>query len=186
MLLFDAITKIRKYGNHKDEFRLGTGFVMANGNELEVYDFCKKVKDLGADNVRLGLTFSDKHLDYFEDKTLLKKGILLAKQAVDDFSDNSFKVINLIQERGRNLYECTNDYSPCHTKDVLCVLEGEGNVYTCCTFTGSNKGILGNIHKNPDGFKGVWRDSFEFRKNLNPRNYCNVSCLYNPEKSGDD
>lgn len=174
----DAIRKIRHYGNHKTEFRLGSGFVMSNGNELEVYDFCRLVKELGADNVRLSMTFSDEHLEHYDDQEKVRIGVALAERAERDLSDETFRIFNLIPERYGNILEASNDYPKCYTKDVLCVIEGEGNVYTCCTFTGSNKGKLGNVLTDENGFEGVWRRSQAFRNNLDPRKYCKVTCLY--------
>ncbi len=174
----DAIRKIRRYGNHKPDFRLGAGFVMSNGNELEVYGFCELVKALGADNARLSLTFSDYDMAYFKDQKKLKAGVALAKRAEEELSDGAFRVFNLIPERHDNLVEAANDYPKCYTKDVLCVIEGKGDVYTCCTFTGTNKGRHGNILTDKDGFAGVWRRSQAFRLALDPRRYCNVTCLY--------
>lgn len=174
----DSLSKIRSVGNHKDEFRLGVGFVMANGNELDVYDLCAQVKQRGADNIRLSITFSDKHMDFFTDQQRVMRGIVLSQQAVDDLSDDTFQIINLIPERCTNILDHNNDYKYCYTKDLLCVVEGAGNVYTCCTFTGSRKGILGNFLTHDNGFYGVWEDSYRFRKSLNPKTYCNVTCLY--------
>lgn len=174
----DAFRKIRKYGPHKKEFKFGAGYVMANGNELEAYDVCSLVKDAGADNIRLSLTFSDQHINYFKDQQKLKQGMVLAEKAVKELSDDSFKVINLIPERFNNIKDYKNDYPKCYTKDVLCVIEGSGDVYTCCTYTGSSKGKIGNIIENHRGLKGVWKDSFKFRKELDPRKYCQVTCLY--------
>ncbi len=174
----DAISKIRQAGGHKDEFRLGVGFVMANGNELDVYDLCAIVKDRGADNIRLSITFSDQHMDFFTDQKKVMEGIVLSQKAVEDIADESFQIINLIPERCNNILDHNNDYHYCYTKDILCVVEGAGNVYTCCTFTGSKKGILGNFLNHKNGFYGVWEDSYHFRKNLDPRIYCNVTCLY--------
>jgi len=174
----DSIRKIRHYGNHKADFRLGAGFVMSNGNELEVYPFCTLAKNLGADNVRLSLTFSDKHMDHFQDHLKLRTGIDSAERAEKELSDETFCVFNLIPERCSNLLDASNHYPKCYTKDVLCVVEGEGNVYTCCTFTGSGKGKLGNVLTDEDGFRGIWKRSQSFRLRLDPSSYCNVTCLY--------
>lgn len=174
----DAIKIIKKVGNHKPEFRFGVGYVMANGNELDVYDLCKIVKDLGVDNIRLSMTFSNKHLSYFIDEEKVKRGLQLADKAVEELADDSFQIFNLMPERYNNIVNHSNDYGYCYTKDVLCVIEGKGDVYTCCTFTGSNKGKIGNFIEHKEGFKGVWKDSEHFRKKLKPHTYCNVTCLY--------
>ncbi len=174
----DSIRKIRSVGNHKSEFRLGAGYVMANFNELEAFDLSHIVKELGVDNIRLSMTFSDKHMAFFTDQSRVIEGIALADKAARELSDDKFQVINLIPERCNNIVDHTNDYPYCYTKDILCVIEGEGNVYTCCTFTGSKKGKLGNFVEHKNGFEGIWEESFNLRRNLNPSKYCDVTCLY--------
>lgn len=174
----DAFRKIRSAGPHRPDFRLGAGFVMTNGNELEVYEACVLAKKMGADNIRLGLAFADSQSHFFRDPRRVEEGIRQAAAADRELSDSTFQIIDLMQERRQNIAAGRNDYPYCYTKDILCVIEGEGNVYTCCTFTGSTKGLIGNIVQHPQGLQGVWMDSQTFRRQLDPRTYCTVPCLY--------
>lgn len=160
------------------DFRLGVGFVLSNENIHEVWDFVQMAKHSGADNVRLSLTFADSHLNYFKDQSALEEAVRASKDAVDNFSDETFHVHNLIPDRYHEQVHHRQNYKRCPTKDVLCVVEGEGKVYSCCTFTGSKKGLWGNFMEHPRGFKGVWEDAAERRKNWNSRVECQVACLY--------
>ncbi|MCU7936715.1 MAG: hypothetical protein KZQ99_17880 [Candidatus Thiodiazotropha sp. (ex Dulcina madagascariensis)] len=56
--------------------------------------------------------------------------------------------------------------------------DDKGKVYTCCTFTGSFKGLYGNFMEHPGGFRGLWEESGAWRKNLLASEYCDCSCLY--------
>ena len=161
-----------------DEFRLGVGFTQSNENMFEVYDFVGQAKDAGADNVRLSLTFSDKHLDYFKDHKALTYALQDSLRAEHDFGGKDFKVINLMPQRYNETVNAFQNYPKCHTKDVLCVVEGEGKVYTCCTFTGSKSGYYGNFIDYPGGFKALWGDKAQWRSSFDPRKSCQVACLY--------
>lgn len=174
---WDAVRKIRLIGSHHPEFRLGVGYVVSNDNELELFKACQLAKDAGADNIRLSIAFSYLNLDYFKSQKRLQEAVELSRKC-EELNDTSFQVINLIPERYNNVVEPVNEYHYCYSKDVITVIEGTGKVYTCCTFTGSTKGILGNFIEHPDGFEGVWRDSAEFRHELDPKVYCRSSCLY--------
>ncbi len=160
------------------EFRLGVGFVLSNENLAEVLPFVEMAKDAGADNVRLSLTFSDKHLDYFEDRTALHQAVEDSRDAAADFTDDTFTVHNLIPKRYWEQEHPAQDYRRCPTKDVLCVVEGEGKVYTCCTFTGSKRGLYGNFMEHPGGFRGLWEENAERRRTWDCRAECPVACLY--------
>lgn len=173
-----AVELFRSHGPTNQEFRLGVGFVLSNENWREVYDFVAMAKEHGADNVRLSATFSDKHMSYFWPSVDLKAAEEASIRAQEDFEDDGFTVYNQIPRRLSEIEHPAQDYDRCATKDLLCVVEGEGKVYTCCTFTGSNKGLYGNFLTHPRGFRGVWEDNAEWRRKFNARDYCRVSCLY--------
>ena len=63
-------------------------------------------------------------------------------------------------------------------KDVLCVIEGECKVYTCCTFTGSEKGCYGKFTDYSGGFKELWEGSVDWRQSFNAKETCTCACLY--------
>lgn len=175
---WDAVRHMRRTAPERDDFRLGVGFVLSNENTGEVYDFVRMAKEAGADNVRLSVTYSDKHEGYFSDQQAVVESIAQAGQAEADFGDESFAVHNLMRDRWNEVNSPSQDYHRCPSQEVLCVIEGSGMVYTCCTFTGSSKGRQGVFWDHPDGFLGLWRDKLAWRSELDPRTYCQNSCLY--------
>lgn len=177
-LAWRAVRELRDNQPKRADFRLGVGFVLCNENAGQVYEFVKRAKDSGADNVRLTVTYSDQHETFFKDRTSVDESIFQARKAKEDFEDASFSVHNLMVERWRDVVNHHQDYDRCITQEVLCVVEGEGRVYTCCTFTGSNKGMQGIFWEHPGGFKGLWTEKASWRRKLNPRTYCTNSCLY--------
>lgn len=175
---WEAVAQLREHAPADPDFRLGVGFVLDNHNIDEVYNFVKRAKDSGADNVRLSVCFSDQGTDYFTDDDKFQNAITESAYAEDDFHSDTFHVNNLIPIRAREIAHPEQDYDKCYVKDVLCVVEGECKVYTCCTFTGSTKGCYGKFTNHPDGFIGLWEENEDWRRDFVARDYCKVTCLY--------
>jgi len=173
-----AVASLRQHAPPDPEFKLGVGFVLCNENINEVYDFVKQARSSGADNVRLSLTYSDQHEKFFRDQDALANAIEESKRAEADFNCSYFRVNNLIPVRGWEIHHPQQDYVRCPTKDLLCVVEGECWVYTCCTFTGSLRGRYGKFTEHEGGFRGLWEDFAEWRKDFDASVYCDCSCLY--------
>lgn len=175
---WEAVRNFKKYAPQDPDFRLGVGFVLSNENIDEVYEFVSLAKSNGADNVRLSLTYSDRGEKYFDNIRKVEKALDEAERAKADFESAEFKVHNLTRTRWEETLMPFQDYHTCPIAQVLCVVEGEGKVYTCCTFTGSKKGNQGVFWEHPDGFRGLWEEKESFRRKLYPRNYCQNACLY--------
>jgi radical SAM protein with 4Fe4S-binding SPASM domain len=150
---------------------IGVGFVVTNENFDEVYMLCEKAAEYKVDNVRVSVAFTPKGASIITPEQVS----LVCEQIEYASMDFKIDIPNVFKERVDNL-NTTQDYDYCGSKDLLCVIEGEGKVYTCCTLTGSDKGIMGNIKDSP--FKDIWRDMSGWRKNLNPSKLCNMPCLY--------
>lgn len=177
-LAWSAVRQLREFAPDDPEFRLGVGFVLSNENRGEVYDFVRLAKDHGADNVRLSVTYSDDHEKWFNEPGTVASDLLLAEKAVADFGDKDFTVHNLMETRWKEVLNPFQGYGRCTIQEILCVVEGTGKVYTCCTFTGSEKGNQGVFWDHPEGFKGLWGAKAPWRAKLDPRTYCTNSCLY--------
>jgi cyclic pyranopterin phosphate synthase len=175
---WNAVRLLNKHRPDDPDFRLGVGFVICNENAEEVWDFVEMAKQEGADNVRISCTFSDQQLDYFENKNALRRAVAAAAQAKVDFEDEGFKVHNQVPDRMEEINHPVQEYHRCPIAQLLCVIEGEGKVYTCCTYAGSLKGNLGKFHEHPEGFKGLWRDSELERQGIVPSDDCKVACCY--------
>ncbi len=175
---WDAVAKLREHAPPDPDFRLGVGFVLCNENIDEVFEFVKIARESGADNVRLSVTFSDQNEDFFEDKAAFHRAIEESQRAETMFTDETFKVHNMMPKRGWEIQHPSQDYKRCTTKDVLCVVEGECKVYTCCTFTGSVHGLYGKFTEHAGGFKGLWDSFREWRRDFRADQYCQCACLY--------
>jgi len=175
---WDAVAQLRKHAPPDPDFRLGVGFVLCNENINEVYEFVRLARESGADNVRLSVTFSDQNEDFFDDKEAFHRAIEESQRAAVMFTDETFKVHNMMPTRGWEIQHPVQDYGRCTTKDVLCVVEGECKVYTCCTFTGSVHGLYGKFTDHEGGFKGLWDSFREWRRDFRADQYCQCACLY--------
>lgn len=160
------------------DFRLGVGYVISNENMGELSQFCEMARISGADNVRLSVAYSDLGIDYFHNRQWLEGEISEAAKVESKLSSPTFRVHNLTSRRHWEIQHQHQDYKRCPTKDLLCVVEGEGKVYTCCTFTGSLKGCYGKFTDHPGGFRGLWEDNEIWRRNFDASKYCDVACLY--------
>lgn len=173
-----AVEALRKHAPKDPEYRLGVGFVLSNENTGEVHEACRLAREHGADNIRLSVTFSVRNRDYYTDHAAVEAAIEASKRAEADFSRDGFTVNNLMATRWAESLEPVQDYRRCPTKDVLCVVEGECKVFTCCTFTDSLDGCYGTFTEHPRGFKGLWQDFAGWRRNFNAAQSCKVACLY--------
>jgi radical SAM protein with 4Fe4S-binding SPASM domain len=155
---------------------IGTGFVVTDQNYAGIYDHCVKAKDFGVNNVRIAVAFTSKGADLLdqEQKAEARRQLDLA----NNLNCDEFHVVDLFDERINNLRLSSDkqDYEYCGVKDLLCVIEGEGNVYTCCTLTGTSKGLIGNILTQP--LDNLWVHMSNWRKNFDPRKMCRCTCLY--------
>jgi MoaA/NifB/PqqE/SkfB family radical SAM enzyme len=158
------------------EIRVGVGFVVARENFSEVYRFCELAKAAGADNVRLSLRFGPEGNDYFE-PTMLDVAEDQARLAAQYLQDDRFTVHDLISERRANQAASVQDYEPCYTMRMLCVIGGDAKVYSCCTLAFAPDGELGDLRK--ESFKDLWtrhaKANFDWFK-VHQR--CAVQCLY--------
>jgi molybdenum cofactor biosynthesis enzyme MoaA len=173
-----AVRELRDHAPKDPDFRLGVGFVLSNENTDEVYEFVKIARDSGADNVRLSSVFSDKQIDYYKDKAAVDRAVADSVQAQADFDCPDFRVHNLIPTRVWEIQHPRQDYGRCPTKDLLCVVEGECKVFTCCTFTGSLYCCYGKFTDYPNGFKGLWDAWAWWRREFVASEYCKTACLY--------
>ncbi len=178
-MAWEAVGRLREAADAHSwpDFKLGVGFVMDKNNHAEIEDFVRIAADSGADNVRLASTYSDDGMARFDGLDVAR--IIESSRIAENIGrERGITVHNLLPKRLNETERAFQDYPRCYAKDMLCVVEGEGKVYTCCTFTGSDKGLQGNFLTHPEGFYGVWRDADGFRRGLDPRTYCQIACLY--------
>jgi len=155
---------------------IGCGFVVTDENWGEVYDFIKIASEHGVDNVRISVAFTPKGADIITEDQV-KSVTRQINKGKKEFESESFSIPGIFEERVDNLrLSPTQEYDFCGTKDILCVIEGSQNVYTCCSLAMMKEGMVGSV-KN-QRFKDLWESKANWRKNFNVRKRCKVVCLY--------
>jgi radical SAM protein with 4Fe4S-binding SPASM domain len=131
---------------------IGAGFVVTPRNWTQIHDAVKLYKEVGFDNVRLGLMFNPDNADPFEDCKYDMN--YLALKAVEDFRDNEFSVINRVSEKHGELEKGTPDFEFCSYQHFTTYIGGDLNVYRCCVYAYNLHGLVGSLEKQ--SFKQMW------------------------------
>lgn len=166
---------VKRLVDRRDDQLIGIGYVITDQNYNGVYEACSRARDYGVDNVRVSMAFTSKGADLLnqEQKLEARKQLELCEK----LNNRTFTVIDLFNERLTNmLKQSTQNYDYCGIKDLLCVIEGACNVYTCCTLTGTKDGYIGNISEQT--LAELWKTKVTFREKFDPRKMCKCACLY--------
>jgi len=167
---------VKRLVQHRDHQAIGVGFVVTDQNYMDIYELCGRAKDSGVDNVRISVAFTSKGADLLnqEEKAIAREQL----HRCEELNCDQFQVVDLFDERINNLRFSANkqDYDYCGIKDLLCVIEGQGNVYTCCTLTGMKQGLIGNIMDM--SLDELWGQKKKWREEFDPRKRCQCTCLY--------
>lgn len=156
--------------------RVGVGYVVDAQNYDGIYEACKLAFEHGADNIRVSLAFTPQNLSRFPVGAIGEAG-KQAAQAKFDFIGR-LQVNDLVSERAENMDSPTQNYCFCAVKEVLCVVGGDCNVYTCCSLAFNPKGLIGSIKEQ--SFKDLWwsKETQEFFRGHDASKICNIACLY--------
>ena len=178
---FDRICEnIRTFARDKrGDCELGINLVVLQENHRDVFSFLKRMKDLGADHVKISECIVSTSL---EENRKYTAPILPAvreqiEQAMDCLVDEQFNVIDRI---GEELHSCDSyckPYTWCPFIQYLTVIGADGNVYACQDKAYARSGMLGSIR---DGsFRDLWfSDELKGRLiGLDPREACNHHCV---------
>jgi wyosine [tRNA(Phe)-imidazoG37] synthetase (radical SAM superfamily) len=174
-----ALQAIRRLADRKSdsEQRVGVGYVVDHSNWSSVYEGIRIAKAYGADNVRISAAFTPQNVLRFPPEAV-KEATAQGAKAKEDFEDSSFQVNDLFAERVGNLLLGAQDYEYCAAKEVICIVGGDQNVYTCCTLAFNAKGLVGSIADQ--SFRELWEGEHRYRyyAHHDARIVCDVECLY--------
>lgn len=172
-----CVSLLKKYIQNPKVQKIGVGFVVTMENYNEVLLASKQAKEHGADNIRLSAAFLPGLNNYFSNESVrvCREQIQIAKSEIQD---DSFHVYDLFTERINSVQNDVQNYSFCGTKEMLCVIGGDLNVYTCCSLAFNDKGLIGSItHQR---FKELWdsKQKSDFFIKHDPRQQCKNPCIY--------
>ena len=154
---FESIlNNLKNLKNERPDFLRGLSFIIDTENYQEVYDFIKLGKNLGVDNVRVGLEYGKGFGE--RGGNIISSVIKQIKRGKLDFETRDFKIFDKVSERKRHL-NGQKDFSTCGFKELSTNLGADLNLYTCCfgKYTPSHK--IGSLREM--NFTELW---FNYRK----------------------
>jgi len=174
---YKVIDNIKKLVKLKSQnMILGVGFVVTKDNWKEVYQAGKLFKEIGVNNFRISAKFSTEGINYYDG--FFDEAKKLCNLTFDHLNDENFTVFNLFNDRISDLFEGTQDYTFCPMKNLVPYIGADQIVYTCCTLSYNDLGVVGSI-KNQK-FSDLWNneDVITFLKNHSPKKYCRLPCMF--------
>lgn len=145
------LKNIQDLKNPRVDFLRGISLIVGTENYQELYEFIKLGKNLGVDNVRIGLEygkgFGDRHSEIID--VALKQ----INQGKRDFEDNEFRVFNKVSDRHKDI-SSNKDYSLCRFKEISTNLGADLRLYTCCFGKYSESHAIGSLKEM--SFKELW------------------------------
>lgn len=172
--VIDNMKHFKKFGG---KCYLGVSLIVDRKNAAHIYDFIKRLRDIGVDSVKVSACITSNkgaennlyHLPIFEQ---VKKEIGKAKT---DFENDAFE-INDSYHRLDDKFK--KDYNWCPYLQMLPVIGADLNVYSCQDKAYNlDEGLVGTIRDVR--FKDFWfSDKNKFFK-INPSAHCNHHCVAN-------
>lgn len=157
------------------EQRVGVGYVVDTQNFDGIYEACDLAWQHGADNVRVALAFTPMNLARFP-AGAVDEAARQADAAARDFA-GKLQVNGLVRERKANMDADVQDYEFCAVKEVICVVGGDQQAYTCCSLAFNELGLIGSI--KAQSFRSMWeKETPDFFATHDARRVCRIPCLY--------
>ena len=173
-LAWEAVERLVAAKRHP-EARVGVGFTVDRINAAGLYACIQRAREVGADNVRVALSFTPDGTDRWA--SVLETVHEQADAALRDLSSPDFTVYDLTRERQHNVEHGWQQYPYCYWKDVGCVIGADQNIYACCSWAYNTQGLLGSIREQ--SFTELWTgDGARWRRQHDPRRDCRIHCLY--------
>ena len=172
------IENIQNFTNLKNrKCSIGISYIVDKNNYHKIYEFAKKVKDIGVDSIKISpcIVSNDGIENNLYHKPFYEKAKELSMKVKVELEDESFEVFesyHLLEEK------FDKDYSWCPYAQILPVIGADLNIYPCQDKAYNlDDGLLGSI-KNVS-FKEWWfSDKNNFFK-INPKIHCNNHCVAN-------
>lgn len=156
---------------------LGVSVIVDRKNALHLYEFIKKIKDVGVNSVKISpcVVSNDGAKNNEYHKPIFKNVKEQVKRAIEDFAEANFEVFDSYHELDDKFEK---DYSWCPYLQVLPVIGADMNIYPCQDKAYNlDEGLIGSI-KN-QRFKDFWFSDKENFLKIDPSKVCNHHCVAN-------
>jgi MoaA/NifB/PqqE/SkfB family radical SAM enzyme len=156
---------------------LGVSIIVDKRNASHIYEFIRKLKNVGVDNVKVSpcIVSNDGKENNEYHKTIFGQVKEQTKKAIDDLDDKNFEIFDAYHELDEKFRK---EYEWCPYLQILPVIGADLNIYPCQDKAYNlDEGLIGSI--NDKGFKDFWfSDKSKFFK-INPSINCNHHCVAN-------
>jgi radical SAM protein with 4Fe4S-binding SPASM domain len=176
---FDQIlANIANFANAKMETcTLGINCVVTQNNANEIFDICKLVKELGADNIKLSPIMIKTEEESYHNA--IKDSVMgQIKEAKIKLEDETFHIVDKYSNDAAIEDDYRKEYSKCHIQNFFAVIAADSKVYRCHQRAYMEVGELGDLTKQ--SFKEIWysQETIDKVNDFNPQNDCCFRCVF--------
>ncbi len=173
---FSNIMKnIEDFAKLDSKCELGVSFIINEKNYEHIYDYCKRVGELGVDHVKLsGCVVSNdgEENNRYHEKF---KNVVIEQidRAVADLNTSKFQIINHYHDTEERFGK---NYTTCPVAQMLTVIGANCEIYTCQDKAYTQSGRLGSIKER--SFREFWfsEENLSKIKSINPQTNCTHHC----------
>lgn len=172
-----VMDNIKHFKLMKGKCLMGVSIIVDQTNSSHLYNFIKKLKDIGVDSVKIAPCVISNNVE--ENNTYHKPIFDTVKvqieKSINELKDNNFEIFDSYH---RQLETFEKRYSWCPYLQILPVIGADQNVYACHdTAYDFENGLIGSI-KNT-GFKKFWFADKNIFFKIDPSLHCNHHCVVN-------
>ena len=172
-----VIKNIEAFRRHNGSCYLGVSLIVDKDNAPHVYDFIKRIKEIGAHSIKVSecIVSNDGAVNNAYHKPFFDQVKADVASAIRDFADSGFEIFDSYHELEDKFKK---DYTWCPYLQILPVIGADCNIYPCQDKAYNlDEGLIGSIKDTR--FKDFWfHDKQKFFK-VNPSVHCNHHCVAN-------
>ncbi len=156
---------------------LGVSIIVDKKNASHIYDFIRKLKNIGVDNVKVspGIVSNEGRENNEYHRPIFSQVKEQTKKAIEDLDEENFEIFDSYHELDEKFEK---EYNWCPYLQILPVIGADLNIYPCQDKAYNlDDGLIGSI-KN-QRFKDFWFSDKENFFKINPSRICNHHCVAN-------
>ena len=156
---------------------LGVSIIVDKKNASHIYDFIRKLKNIGVDNVKVspGIVSNEGRKNNEYHRSIFSQVKEQTKKAIEDLDEENFEIFDSYHELDEKFEK---EYNWCPYLQILPVIGADLNIYPCQDKAYNlDDGLIGSI-KN-QRFKDFWFSDKENFFKINPSSVCNHHCVAN-------
>lgn len=163
--------------NKGENCTLGINCVITKQNAEEIFDICKMIKELGADNIKLSpIMVKEGEEDYHvQIKEIVKEQIIQAKQQLEN---ENFQIVDKYSNDLAIAQAFRKKYHRCIIQELFAVIAADSKVYRCHQRAYVKEGEIGDLTQN--SFKEIWnlQETVEDVRQFDAFEHCRFPCAF--------